>query len=127
MESIYDRLSKRLKVDKREGGISPLEIAELPPPLRRVMRLMLRENTLTLAQMAELVCTGDDMTRSELEQALDELTRQSWLLRSGSGETAQYEVNLRRRTSAMTGIWATLNERIQDSNPAADDDQGQQA
>jgi predicted transcriptional regulator len=125
MESIYDRLNKRLKVDKREGGISPLEIAELPPPLRRVMRLMLRENSLTVAQMAEVVCVDNQMTRPELEQALDELTRQSWLLRNGSGESAQYEVNLRRRTSAMTGIWATLNERIQEQNPSAADDQEQ--
>ncbi|MBP7228250.1 MAG: hypothetical protein KA988_04000 [Longilinea sp.] len=127
MESIYDRLSKRLKVDKREEGISPLEIAELPPPLRRVMRLMLRENTLTMAQMAEVVCAGDEMTRPELEQALDELTRQNWLLRTGSGETAQYEVNLRRRTSAMAGIWATLNERIQEQKPSAEGEQDQQA
>lgn len=123
MESMYDRLSKRLKVEKHSEGISPLEIAELPPPLRRVMRLMLRENTLTLEQMVEVVCDAGEMTPSELEQALDELTRQNWLLRHED----QYEVNLRRRASAMSGIWATLNDRIAQAqnSPATDEGESQ--
>ncbi len=123
MESMYDRLSKRLKVEKHSEGISPLEIAELPPPLRRVMRLMLRENTLTLEQMVEVVCNAGEMTHSELEQALDELTRQNWLLRHED----QYEVNLRRRASAMSGIWATLNDRIAQAqnSPATDEGESQ--
>lgn len=123
MESMYDRLSKRLKVEKHSEGISPLEIAELPPPLRRVMRLMLREDTLTLEQMVEVVCDAGEMTPSELEQALDELTRQNWLLRHED----QYEVNLRRRASAMSGIWATLNDRIAQAqnSPATDEGESQ--
>ena len=123
MESMYDRLSKRLKVEKHSEGISPLEIAELPPPLRRVMRLLLRENTLTLEQMVEVVCDAGEMTPSELEQALDELTRQNWLLRHED----QYEVNLRRRASAMSGIWATLNDRIAQAqnSPATDEGESQ--
>ena len=41
--NVFDTLQKKLQVDKREQGISTLEIASLPPNLRKIMRLMLRE------------------------------------------------------------------------------------
>ncbi len=38
MSGIFDRLQKRMEVEAQEGGISPLDLAALPPLLRKIMR-----------------------------------------------------------------------------------------
>ena len=43
MPGVFDRLDKEIKDKQKEGGITPLDLAELPPALRKIMRLMLRE------------------------------------------------------------------------------------
>lgn len=43
MPGLFDRLDKEIKDRQKEGGISPLDLAGLPPALRRIMRVMLRE------------------------------------------------------------------------------------
>jgi hypothetical protein len=43
MPGVFDRLNKEIENKQQEGGITPLDLAELPPALRKIMRLMLRE------------------------------------------------------------------------------------
>jgi hypothetical protein len=121
--SIFERLQKRLEVEKHEEGISPLNIADLPPNLRNVMRLMLREvemSDVELHQAVEEMPAADRMNPAELDQALDELTRQFWLIRRGLGERVTYQVNLRRKAGSRIaqGIWNVLDTKIEQSKGA---------
>ncbi|MBN2387375.1 MAG: hypothetical protein JXB85_10170 [Anaerolineales bacterium] len=116
-ESIFDRLQKKLDVQKHEEGISAGDIAELPPALRKIMRMMLREVELTYkaicAAMDEMPAP-DRMNRQELDQALETLTSQNWLIRRGEGEGVNYMVNLRRKAGSSLGLnfWDSLDEKI---------------
>jgi len=116
MSGVYDRLHQKLELQKREEGISPMELADLPANLRSIMRLMLREIELTFEDIAEHVGKmpdKDKMTTEELQKALDHLTNHYWLIRRGEGKRIRYEVNLRRKTgSGLTNIWSALNDRI---------------
>jgi DNA-binding transcriptional ArsR family regulator len=120
MPGVYDRLQKKLELEKREEGISPIEIAGLPPNLRKLMRLLVRESLIFYKDL--LVKVGemperDRLTKSELDEALQELTRQGWLISRGEGERINYQVNLRRRAGSKIaqGIWAKLDEKIAES------------
>jgi hypothetical protein len=118
--SIFDRLQKKLDIQKQEEGISAGDIADLPPVLRKIMRLMLREVELTYSA----ICTAVDampgpeqLSRADLDQALDTLTRQNWLIRRGEGDHINYTVNLRRKAGSQLGLnfWNSLDEKIAQS------------
>lgn len=120
MSSVFDRLQKKLDLQMRDEGISALEIAELPPNLRKVMRLMLREVEMTSPALHAAVAEmADPINPADLEEALNTLSRQLWLIRRGEGERVTYQVNLRRKAGSKLaqGIWAHLENRITETKP----------
>jgi hypothetical protein len=122
--SIFERLQRQLDIQKREHGISALEIRDLPASLRKIMRLMLREVVLKYSEIChamENMPEANRLTPRELDEALKTLVEQNWLLRSGEGEFESYRVNLRRKAgSALNNdIWAALGSRIIDTSAAA--------
>jgi hypothetical protein len=119
MPGVFDRLQKEIQNKQGEGGITALDLANLPPALRKIMRLMLRELELAYPQLTEANASLPDADRlpaGELDQALEVLTSQAWLVRIGQGDKAIYKVNLRRKAgSALAGgIWNNLDSKLKD-------------
>jgi len=117
MSSVFDRLQHQLDIQRREHGISALELADLPPNLRRIMRLMLREVVIKYNDLVKAVDAMPETNRlnhTELDTALATLVGQNWLLRSGTGEFVSFRVNLRRKAGSALNkdIWAALESRI---------------
>lgn len=117
MPGVFDRLNKEIQDKQKEGGITPLDLADLPPALRKIMRLMLRElqmNYPRLREVMESVPEAERLSRDELDDALSSLTEQFWLIRIGTGEKAIYKVNLRRKggSKLAAGLWTKLDERL---------------
>jgi hypothetical protein len=117
MPGVFDRLNKEIQDKQQEGGITPLDLAGLPPALRKIMRLMLRELQMTYPRLCEAmdaIPEADRLSRDDLQGALSTLTQQFWLIRIGEGEKAIYKVNLRRRDGSKlaAGIWSSLDERL---------------
>ncbi|HMB24742.1 MAG: hypothetical protein ACM33V_14035 [Chloroflexota bacterium] len=124
MPGVFDRLQKEIENKESEGGITALDIADLPPTLRKIMRLMLRELQLSYPQLKEAIAAlpeNEQLSGKHLDEALGVLTSQGWMIRIGQGEKAIYKVNLRRKAGAKlaTGIWNTLDERLK-GNPSDD-------
>lgn len=124
MSGVFDRLSKEIESKKQEGGITPLDLAELPSALRRIMRLMLREvqmNYPALCEAMDALPEKERLTRGELQEALSTLTDQFWLIRIGEGEKAIYKVNLRRKAGSTlaAGIWSSLEARLKNESKDA--------
>lgn len=123
MAGIFDRLQKQIDDKQKEGGITALDLADLPPALRKIMRLMLRQLQMNYPQLREAmenVPEGERLSRAELDDALKTLSQQSWLIQIGEGERAIYKVNLRRKAGSTltSGIWQSLDEKLKD-NPEA--------
>jgi len=122
MGGVFDRLNSKLEAREAEGGISALDLRDLPPGLRKVMRLMLREVELTypaIGEAMEAMPEAERLSRSELDQALDQLNKQGWLIKLGE-ERITYRVNLRRKAGSTLaqGIWNTLDKKIDESKSA---------
>lgn len=121
MPGIFDRLQQRIEENKQGAGITALDLAELPPALRKIMRLILRElelNYLRLLEAMETMSREEQMSQTELDSALHTLTSQKWLIQIGEGEQATYRVNLKRRSASSlpTGIWSRLDAKLKDRN-----------
>jgi hypothetical protein len=119
MPGVFDRLNKEIENKQQEGGITPLDLAGLPPALRKIMRLMLRELQMNLPALRETVESMPEkerLTRDELQNALSTLTEQAWLIRIGEGDKAIYKVNLRRKSGSTlaAGIWSSLDAKLKD-------------
>ncbi len=119
MAGIYDRLQKQIDEQRKESGMTVLDLADLPPALRKIMRLMLRQLQMSYPQL----CTTMDqlpererLTRTSLDETLKTLAEQGWLFQLGEGERAIYKVNLRRRAGSQLpeSIWQSLDARLKD-------------
>ncbi len=122
MPGVFDRLQRQIEDKKQEGGITALDLADLPPALRKIMRLMLRQLELTYPQLVDAMSKmpeGEKLSQQELDEALDTLSKQFWLMRFGEGNRATYKVNLRRKagSSLSTNIWASLDSKIRNEEP----------
>ncbi len=122
MPGVFDRLNKEIEDRKKEGGITPLDLAGLPPALRKIMRVMLRELQAGYPRLCEIMDEmpeQDRLSRGDLQSSLAELVEQFWLIRIGEGEKAIYKVNLRRREGSklMAGIWSALDEKLKGAPP----------
>lgn len=117
MSGIFDRLQKKLEAEAQNDGISPLDLAELPPLLRKLMRYLLREFELfytEICQWARELPEAERPTQADLDQALEILSKQFWLIKRGEGERVRYQVNLRRRAGnkLAQGVWNVLDTKI---------------
>ncbi len=117
MPGVFDRLQKQIEDKQSQGGITALDLADLPPVLRKIMRLMLRELQLGYPDITKAIASfsdADQLTNKELDEALEALTRQAWLIRIGEGEKAIYKVNLRRKTRSTlaSGVWNALDSKL---------------
>lgn len=122
-DSIFDRLQKKLEVEKSDEGISALDLAQLPQNLRRIMRLMLREIEMTRTAIVEAIENMPEdqrLNHDELDEALNTLSQQGWLICRGEGERTNYAVNLRRKrgSSLDSGIFKALEGKISQGKKA---------
>jgi hypothetical protein len=119
----FDRLQKRLDDQRGKNGISILDLADLPPALRKIMKLMLRQIRMNYPQLVvamEQLPEAERMTQDELDAALEKLAGEAWLIQIGAGERAIYKVNLRRKAGSKLGenIWQSLEAKLKD-NPGS--------
>ncbi len=119
MSDIFKRLDKqiKLKAEAYPEGITILDLAELPPNLKHIMKIMLREHELAFEEINQTnleLPDEDRLTPEQLQEALNELTRQFWLICRGEGERRRYQVNLRYK-KGIKAVWSILDERISDS------------
>ena len=117
MSGIFDRLQKKMEVETQQDGISPLDMAALPPLLRKVMRYMLREYEMLYSEICEWAKELPEEERpsqADLDQALETLSKQFWLIKRGEGERVRYQANLRRKAGSKLGpgAWNVLDTRI---------------
>jgi hypothetical protein len=122
MSGVFDRLQKRLELESQEEGISPLDLAALPPLLRKIMRHMLREYEVLYSEICEWAVNLPESERpaqADLDEALNALTKQFWLIKRGEGERVRYQANLRRKAGSKLaqGIWNVLDNKISASTP----------
>jgi hypothetical protein len=117
MAGVFDRLQKQIEDKQKAGGITALDLADLPPALRKIMRLMLRKIQLNYSELCEAMeemPEEERMSRTDLDKTLEMLVQQAWLIQIGTGERAIYKVNLRRKSGSELagGIWDNLEDKL---------------
>ncbi len=117
MSTLFDRLQGEMDKRESEGGITPLDLASLPAPWRKIMRTMLREIQMSLPDLQkafQAMPEADRVEEHELHKSLDALVKEGWLIQLGEAEVVNYRVNLRRKAASKVGadVWGTLDKKI---------------
>lgn len=117
MAGVFDRLQNKIEDKREDGGITALDLVDLSPSLRSIMRLMLRRLKMTYPEVCAAVDKMPEnqrMSHDEIKMALNTLTKQFWLIRLGEGDTATYKVNLRAKSGSTlkTNIWASIGNKV---------------
>ncbi len=117
MAGVFDRLQKQIEDKQSAGGITALDLVDLPPALRKIMRLMLRKMQLKYPELCDAMdqmADDERMSRIDLDNTLDTLVQQAWLMQIGEGDRAIYKVNLRRKSGSTlaAGIWENLDSKL---------------
>ena len=128
MGSLFDKLQNELDDREEEGGITALDLVDLPPPLRKLMRILLREveaSRSDLEKKVQEMTEADRLSDKELGKSLDVLVQQSWLIALGEGKNIRYRVNLRRKKGSdlASSIWNSLEGRIEERAKKPDSDE----
>jgi hypothetical protein len=137
---LYDRLFDQLDDDDNDqnddngdeqatsSGVTPLEIAGLPGPQRKVMFWMLRDAKASSEGVnVERLRANLEDDVEDLPTVLAELTKESWLILMGEPPNVRYKVNLRRKrgSSLDANVWASLTDRLladEDDDDGSEDD-----
>jgi len=115
MPDLFDALRQRLG-DEEPGGITPLDLTELPPEQKAVMLTLLRDQAGSVQGV-----TGSDLRARVAARVVDfdgvlaELERLGWLIVSGEAPNLYYRVNFRARRANQGGVlslWAVLSDHI---------------
>jgi hypothetical protein len=83
----------------QELGFSVLELADLPPMLLKVARLVLRHGPISYAELCQAAAALPDAEQPslpELDESLASLCAQGWIVRV-DGHESGYKINLRHR------------------------------
>jgi hypothetical protein len=115
MSGINDPLQKPMSVEAQDSGISPLDLVALPLLPRKIMRYILREHEAgypTICQWAAALPEEQRPTQAELDQSLEVLSEQLWLIKHGKGKRARYHANLSHKAGSKLaqGVWSVLDD-----------------
>jgi hypothetical protein len=117
MSGIFERLQKQMEAGAEKEGLSPLDLQGLPPLMRKVMRYMLREYEMSYIEIrawaAELP-EAERPSEANLDEALETLSKQFWLIKRGEGDRVRYQANLRRKAASRLdqSAWNSLDAKI---------------
>jgi hypothetical protein len=97
----------------RSGGISTVDLLELPPLPGRIMRLLLRQGPMAHDAIAQALSerSGDTSPApADLDGALADLLGRSWVEQVGAAPEVLFRVVLKSKAGhgRRSGVWAAL-------------------
>lgn len=104
---------------EKAGGMSTLDLVNMPPSIRRVTRIMLSKPRMTYQELCEAVeglPEGKRLTRKELDEALETLLSMDWLTRTQEEGVVVYQIEVRRKAgSDVTRAGSRAGQRTRSS------------
>lgn len=118
---IFNRIQTEIEArDKKEEGITPSDLLDLPPQLSRLMNRITREGEMTVEEAAEHLQESAENAR----QMLDTLVEKGYLDREERDVGWIYRTRFGRRAGIQlpVGIWSALGHRTKQQEEASEGD-----
>ena len=109
---IFNRIQNEIDDRDKQEGITPADLLDLSPGLRRLMNRITREGSQTAEQAAEHI----DMPTEEVEEMLSSLVNKGFLDREKKDDVWVYQTRFARKRGRQVplGIWSALGEKTKE-------------
>ena len=109
---IFNRVQKEIDARDKQEGITPADLLDLSPLLRRLMNRITRQGEITVEGAAEHLGETLDNTR----QMLNTLVEKGYLEREEREDGWVYRTRFARKRGRdiPAGIWSALGQRTKD-------------
>ena len=109
---IFDRIQKEIDERDKQEGISPADLLDLSPSLRRLMNRITRQGEITMEGAAEYL----EESLANARQMLNALVEKGYLERVEREEGWVYRTRFARKRGRElpAGIWSALGQRTRE-------------
>ena len=112
---------------KKDEGISPIDLLDLPEQLRLIMRDMLRNITMSFKEIEDNVGKWDGIEipdGAELLKIMKSLVDQGWVIQLGEEPNFNYRANLRKKKKGTLkdSIWDAISTKVEESEQEKEED-----
>lgn len=99
--------------EKKSGGLTPLDIVDLPDAEKKIMFALLRNRKAALEGVQKGVIQEALKSTDDISSLLQKLTVRGWLIPIGEPPQVRYKVNIRAKRGST--LWTALSSRLFDS------------
>jgi DNA-binding IclR family transcriptional regulator len=112
MAGLFDRLQDEINSREQPGGLSPVDLLDLPPTLANIIKKIIRKNGMKLSEIAAAL----DQSLEETRQALDELVDKGYVRRVEVKQEFWYKAHFGRKADKTLNqsVWSALDRVIEE-------------
>ena len=112
MAGLFDRLQDEINSREQPGGLSPVDLLDLPPTLANIIKKIIRKNGMKLGEIAAAL----DQSPEETRQALDELVDKGYVRRVEVKQEFWYKAHFGRKADKTLNqsVWSALDQVIEE-------------
>ena len=112
MAGLFDRLQDEINSREQPGGLSPVDLLDLPPTLANIIKKIIRKNGMKLSEIAAAL----DQSPEETRQALDELVDKGYVRRVEVKQEFWYKAHFGRKADKTLNqsVWSALDQVIEE-------------
>jgi len=120
MSDLFNRLQDEIDAQDQPGGLSPIDLLDLPSAISRIIKDMIRRNGMKLTEIAKSL----EKSPQEAQRMLDELLQKGYLRQVKVKEEIWYKVRFaqKRNRTVSSSLWKALDEVVEsdeDKNPTS--------
>ncbi|MCG3210471.1 MAG: hypothetical protein FOGNACKC_04102 [Anaerolineae bacterium] len=106
MSTLSDRLQEEISVRERVGGLSPIDLLDMPEILANIISQMVRRNGMHIDEVARQL--GQSVADAQL--TMDNLVAKGYVRRVEVNHQVWYKAYFSRKADKNAGIWSLLGE-----------------
>jgi hypothetical protein len=112
MAGLFDRLQDEINSREEPGGLSPVDLLDMPPTLANIIKKIIRKNGMKLSEIAAAL----SQTPEETQLALDELVAKGYVRQVEVKQEIWYKAHFGRKADKTLNqsVWAALDKVVEE-------------
>lgn len=111
MSDLFNRLQDEIDSQDEPGGLSPVDLLDLPDEIAKIIRAIIRQNGMKLADVAAALDNSEEETR----QTLDELIQKGFVREIQVKNEIWYKARFARKhkSTISSSLWQALDDVVE--------------
>lgn len=112
MAGLFDRLQDEIDSREQGGGLTPIDLLDMPPTLAAIIKQIIRKNGMKLTEIAAAL----NQTPEDTQKALDEMVDKGYVRRIEVKNEFWYKAHFGRKADKKLhhSVWSALDQVIEE-------------